>query len=139
MSIVVMGPDETINSIEGSKGSRNLSSSYQVINLDCEKLLSFCSQLLLLTGLEFVFFYSTMFDVFCVKISLVWVKYFVHNINLKKNKPFQIWAQISPSLPKLFFLDLLLFFIGLSSKCQICLGWRYLNGFQKNIFKLRLF
>ena len=29
-----------------------------------------------------------MFDVFCVKISLVWVIYFIHNINLKKNKHF---------------------------------------------------
>ena len=56
---------------------------YPVINLDWEKALSFCSQLLPLTGLEFVSFYSTMFDVFCVKISLVCVKYFVHNINLK--------------------------------------------------------
>ena len=44
---------------------------YRVINLDWEKVLSFCSQLLLLTGLELVFFYSNMFDVFCIKILLV--------------------------------------------------------------------
>ena len=44
---------------------------YRVINLDWEEVLSFCSQLLLLTGLEIVFFCSTMFDVFCIKILLV--------------------------------------------------------------------
>ena len=42
--------------------------SYRVINLDWEKVLSFFSPLLLLTGLEFVFFYRTMFDIFCIKI-----------------------------------------------------------------------
>ena len=47
------------------------SSKYRVIKLDWEKVLSFSSQLLRLTGLEFVFFNSTIFDVFCVKISLV--------------------------------------------------------------------
>ena len=66
------------------------SSAYRVINLDWEKVLSFCSWLLLLTGMKFAFFHSNMFDVFCDKISLVWVKYFVHNINFKKNKHFQI-------------------------------------------------
>ena len=44
---------------------------YRVINLDWEKVLSFCSQLLPLTGLEIVFFCSAMFDVFCIKILLV--------------------------------------------------------------------
>ena len=34
---------------------------------DWEKVLNFCAQLLLLTGLEFVFFYSTMFEVFVSK------------------------------------------------------------------------
>ena len=59
------------------------SREYRVINLDWEKVLSFCSQMLLLHDLELIFPYSTMSDVFCVKISLVCVKYFVHNINLK--------------------------------------------------------
>ena len=61
---------------------------YRVINLDWEKVLSFCSQLFLLTRLELIFFYSTLFDFFCVKISLVRVFFFIHNINLKKNKRF---------------------------------------------------
>ena len=80
------GPEKKI---KGAKRERTRG-LYRVINLDWEKVLSFCSQLFLLTGLEIVFFCSTMFDIFCIKILLVWVKYFVHNINLKKNKPFQI-------------------------------------------------
>ena len=76
---------------------------YRVINLDWEKVLSFCSQLLLLTSLEFVFFYSTMFDVFCVKISLICVKCFDHNINLKKNKHFQITMAKKNKRDKFFF------------------------------------
>ena len=47
------------------------------------KILSFYSQMLLFNDLELIFFCSTMFDVFCDKISLVWVKFFVHNIDLK--------------------------------------------------------
>ena len=56
---------------------------YRVINLDCEKVLSFYSQMLLLNDLELIFLCSTMFDIFCVKISLICVKYFLRNISLK--------------------------------------------------------
>ena len=94
-------------------------------------MLSFCSQLLLLTSLEFVFFYSTMFDVFCVKISLICVKCFDHNINLKKNKPFLIQLKLALIHQNCFFLDLLLFLTGLSSKCQICISWKCINEFCK--------
>ena len=75
--------DESIAWKQITIGAFKTICTYRVINLDWEKVLSFCSQLLLLTSLEFFFFYSTMFDVFHVKISLVCVKYFVHNINLK--------------------------------------------------------
>ena len=44
---------------------------YRVINLDREKMLSFCSQLLFFTGLDFVFFIVLSLTFFCVKISLV--------------------------------------------------------------------
>ena len=37
-----------------------------------------------------IFFFSTMFDVFCVEILLVRVINFIHNINLKKNKHFHM-------------------------------------------------
>ena len=56
---------------------------YRVINLDCEKVLSFYSQMLLLNDLELIFLCRTMFDVFSVKISLICVKYFLRNISLK--------------------------------------------------------
>ena len=56
---------------------------YRVINLDWEKVLSFYSQMLLFKYLELNFLYSTMFDIFCVKISLICVKYFLRNISLK--------------------------------------------------------
>ena len=56
---------------------------YRVFNLDWEKVLSFYSQMLLFNDLELIFLCSTMFDIFCGKILLVWVKYFVHNIDLK--------------------------------------------------------
>ena len=39
---------------------------------------------------EIIFLYSTMLDVFCVKISWVWVKQFVHNISLKWNRYLQL-------------------------------------------------
>ena len=73
------------DSVAGSCNERKKrdNKSYRVINLDWEKVLSFNPQMYLLKDLELIFLYSTMFDVFCVKISLVCVKYFVHNINLK--------------------------------------------------------
>ena len=108
-----------------------LGPKYRVINLDWEKVLGFCSQLLLLIGLEFVFFYSAIFDVFCVRILLVWVKYFVHNINVKKKQTFSNIVQFSLSLSEVFFFDLLLFLTGLRSKSQICLSWRYYDEFWK--------
>ena len=88
-----------------------------VINLDGEKVWGFSSQLFLLIDLGFVLFYSTMFDVFCVKISLVWFKHFVHIINLKK--AFSHIAQLSLCLSKLFFFDLLLY-----SRCHLYLEIR---------------
>ena len=66
---------------------------YRVFNLDWEKVLSLCSQILLLNDLTLIFLCSTMFDVFCAKISLVCVKYFVHNINLK-----YFWLKLNLSL-----------------------------------------
>ena len=51
--------------------------------------------MLLLKDLESIFLYSTMFDVFCVKISLVCVKYFVHKIGLKESK--YLWLKLDLS------------------------------------------
>ena len=43
---------------------------YRVFNLDWEKVLSFCSHILLLNDLELIFLCSTMFDVFSDRLSV---------------------------------------------------------------------
>ena len=96
-------------------------------------MLSFCSQLFLFTSLEFVFFYSIIFDIFVSKFH--WSELNTLSTTLiQRNQAFSDIAEFSLSSSKLSLFDLLLILTGFSNKCHICLRWRDVFKFKKKTF-----